>query len=117
MSGEAAQVQNETALLYDLVAAARETNTYLRVLALPQLRSSAGSVLGTATARRAFAATDGQQTTREVADLAGSSKSTVARWWQDWRDAGLAIEAGDGRVRALFTLEELELRRPAKATS
>lgn len=76
---------------------------------MPLAQQAAAAALNEATERAAYTATDGSRSTREVASEVGASKSAVARWWQEWRRLGLVIDAGGGRVRSLFLVEDLNL--------
>jgi transposase len=59
--------------------------------------------------RKAYEASDGKATVREVADIAGVSKSAVAGWWGRWRAMGIGIELDGGRVKHLVSLKNLGL--------
>ena len=44
---------------------------------------------------RAFAASDGSHSQREVAEQAGVSQPTVSRLWKRWSQLGIMISSGD----------------------
>jgi hypothetical protein len=92
-----------------LISELRETNALLRAVARPELRRLAQETLESASERRAFQATDGSKTTREVAASSGASQSSVSRWWRAWRLAGLVATTPSGAMRPLLTLDELGL--------
>ncbi len=92
-----------------LIAAIEEQTRWLRALALPQVRDSIEQTLTKTVMRKAYEASDGKATVREVADAVGISKSAVAGWWARWRAVGIGIELEGGRVRHLISLKDLGL--------
>jgi hypothetical protein len=93
----------------ELTESIREMTAWLRVQALPQVRATLQRTLDTPEKRKAYAATDGTKTSRDVAAVSGGSKSAVARWWVEWRGEGLVVELSGGGVRHLVSLKELGL--------
>jgi hypothetical protein len=90
-----------------LIAAIEEQTGWLRALALPQVHRTIEQTLTKTAMRKAYEATDGRATVRDVADVAGVSKSTVAGWWSRWRAVGIAVELDGGRVRHLVSLKDV----------
>jgi hypothetical protein len=93
----------------ELLEAIREMTAWLRIQALPQVRAALERTLDTPEKRKAYGATDGTKTSREVAAASGGSKSAVARWWAEWRAEGLVVELPGGGVRHLVSLKEIGL--------
>jgi hypothetical protein len=94
----------------ELGDAIREQTAWLRVLALPQVRANIDEILDTDQKRRAYEASDGIRSTREVASIAGSSSMSVSRWWAHWRAGGIGVGVAGGRTRHIVSLQELGLR-------
>jgi hypothetical protein len=46
--------------------------------------------------RRAYEATDGSASTRDIGQLVGVDQKTIVRWWAEWAEVGL-IEPGPDR--------------------
>ena len=88
---------------------ARNTRTIAQLLALSvaseQVTAKLAGILDTRQRREAYSASDGQRSAREVARIAGTTHPTVARWWEDWAGKGLAVDGGQGRMRATLDLE------------
>lgn len=92
-----------------LVALSERQNDLLRILVQPIAQEAARQGLRSADERKVFRLTDGTRSSRQIEAETGVSKSTVARWWKNWRSAGLVVEPAAGTGRAVLTLDELEL--------
>ena len=92
-----------------LVALIEHQNELLRILAQPIAQEAARSKLDGSDERQVYALTDGTRSSRQMEAETGVSKSSVARWWRDWRTAGLIVEPPKGNARTVFSLEELDL--------
>jgi hypothetical protein len=97
-----------------LISAIEEQTGWLRALALPQARTTIEHTLTKTVMRKAYEASDGKTTVREVADAAGISKSAVANWWARWCAVGIGIELDGGRVKHLISLKDLGLPTDVK---
>jgi len=93
----------------DLLTAVKETNRWLRIMALPSLREKLAAELGKAELKRIYQESDGRQI-REVASSAGVGFGTVQRHWQEWAAQGL-VEPTEvsGRFRKIIDLKEVGL--------
>ena len=93
----------------DMLAEARKTNSWLRILALPTLRERLAAELSNPRLKRVYQASDGRQT-RQVAAAAKVGIGTVHRMWQEWAAQGL-LEPTDvaGRFRRIIDLKEVGL--------
>lgn len=93
----------------DILKSARETNRWLRILALPTLREKLAVELSKPELKRIYQASDGRQI-REVATAAKVSVGTVHRYWQVWAAQGL-LEPTEvaGRYRKIIDLKEVGL--------
>ena len=94
----------------DILKAARETNRWLRILALPTLREKLAVELSKPELKRIYQASDGRQI-REVATAAKVGAATVHRYWQEWAAQGLLepTEVVAGRYRKIIDLKEVGL--------
>lgn len=93
----------------ELLEAARETNRWLRILALPALRDKLAAELTKPGLKRVYQESDGRQI-REVATSAKVGSSTVHRNWQAWAAQGL-LEPTEvpGRFRKIVDLRDVGL--------
>lgn len=93
----------------DMLAEARETNRWLRILALPTLREQLAAELTKPELKRIYQASDGRQI-REVATAAKVGVATVHRYWKDWSAQGLLGPTDvTGRFRRIIDLKEVGL--------
>ncbi|MHA1410593.1 MAG: helix-turn-helix domain-containing protein [Candidatus Odinarchaeia archaeon] len=63
----------------------------------------------------AYSLSDGENTSREIANIVNVSYSTVSRWWREWKMIGIVQEiqhSGSMRVKKLFSLDELGIEIP-----
>lgn len=94
-------------LLSQLVAEAKETNRWLRVMVLPTLRDSLAAALKKADERKIYQASDGRGI-REVADASGAGYGTVHGAWQRWAKIGLVEQTTiKGRYQRLVDLNDI----------
>jgi hypothetical protein len=95
-------------LLQDLIQCQRETNRWLRVLALPVLGEALRSALRTVRERRIYQESDGR-TSRDVGAASDVTHPTVLAYWARWVRAGLVDEVpgAEGRYRRLVDLSDV----------
>ena len=93
----------------ELLKEAKETNRWLRILALPTLRAKLETELSKPGLKRIYQASDGSQI-RQVAKAAKVGFGTVHRHWQAWAAQGL-VEPTEvaGRFRKIIDLKEVGL--------
>jgi hypothetical protein len=93
----------------ELLKVVRETNRWLRIMAMPLLRERLASVLAKPEMKLVYQNSDGRQM-REVASAAKVGHTTVQRYWQDWAAQGL-VEPTEvpGRFRKIIDLKEVGL--------
>jgi hypothetical protein len=101
---------SESETLNALLAQSKRQADLLAVLALPHARELAESVLKGEKERLVYSLSDGEHSTRQIGAETRVPKSTVATWWKQWRNLGLAVEDHRG-VRAIFPLEQLWTRQ------
>jgi hypothetical protein len=83
------------------------THDLLTLLARPSLRSDITQALRSPAERRAYEYSDGERTSREIAELAGASTGSISNWWRRWRQKAIAVEVSNGRVRHLIPLSAI----------
>jgi len=93
----------------EMLEATKETNRWLRILALPALRERLSKELSKSEFKHIYEASDGRSI-REVAASAKVSVGSVHRYWQVWAAQGL-LEPTDspGRFRRIVSLGEIGL--------
>jgi hypothetical protein len=88
-------------LIREIIAAQRETNRWLRMLAWPALSEALRAALRTSEEMRVYRESDGRGL-RDVGAAAGVSHTTVHNYWRRWARAGLVEPTGvEGRYRHL----------------
>ena len=97
----------------------RELLALLRITPRESVTSLLKAELTKVPTLKAYLASDGRSTQRQVAKQAGVGQATVSRLWQRWLAFGLAVEADDGRAKALFDPEvygvtNQSIRSPAR---
>ena len=93
-------------LLEQLIACQRETNRWLKVMALPALAQALTGALKTPEEKRLYQASDGR-TCRDVGKEAGVSHPTVLRHWNRWAAGGLVEQVAPGRYARLVDLDDV----------
>lgn len=101
--------QSATPAMREVLEILREQAAWLRALAMPSLRATVQKAFESEGERRAFEASDGTRTGREIADLVGASPASVSRWWKKWRSLGIATEVAPRRTSHLVSLSDLGL--------
>jgi hypothetical protein len=93
----------------ELLEETRNVTKWLRILALPTLRSALQAELTKPELARVYQQSDGRDI-RQVCKAAGVSFGTVQRYWQEWAAKGL-LEPADrkGRYQRIITLREVGL--------
>jgi hypothetical protein len=93
----------------EMLQATKQTNRWLRILALPALRERLSTELSKPEFRRIYEASDGRPI-REVAASAKVSVGSVHRYWQVWAAQGLLEPTeSPGRFRKIVNLGEIGL--------
>lgn len=93
----------------ELLRAVRDTNRWLRILAIPTLREKLIAALTKPELKLVYQMSDGRQS-REVGASAKVAHRTVQRYWQEWAAQGL-MEPTEipGRFRKIIDLREVGL--------
>ena len=90
----------------------RAQTRWLRLMALPVLRSTAKTVLDTPRKRAVYELATGEKTVREISDLTGASIGAISGYWAEWEHAGL-VSKSDRRFIHVGALDSLGLTRDA----
>ncbi len=95
----------------------RKQTSWLRLLGLQTLRPTLLEVLKSDKQKLAYEATDGQRTTRQVAEASGAGPGTISAWWTEWMAIGICTESPDrpGRAQHLAPLSALGIDLPARS--
>lgn len=101
--------QSAKPAMLEVLGVLREQAAWLRALAMPSLRPTVQKAVESEGERRAFEASDGTRTGRDIADLVGASPASVSRWWKKWWSLGIAIEVAPRRTSHLVSLSDLGL--------
>lgn len=102
----------ESKLLGALLAQSRRQTELLALIALPIAQELAASLLSGEKERAVYQLSDGTRSVRAIETVTGVPKSTVARWWKQWRLLGLVVDEARGS-RAVFSADQVA---PASAS-
>lgn len=83
--------------LIELKRGIDELNTWIKLIHGSEVGLHLESILDTDDKKKAFEATDGEKTVREIAEEVGISKDTVSTWWREWRKVSIVMP---GHIRA-----------------
>lgn len=76
----------------------------------PQIIASLNSELSDKTKKTVYELSNGENTTRDIAKVAGISISTITSYWKLWALKGIVVPAQrQGRFKAAFDLAEYGL--------
>jgi len=82
---------------------------WTRVTSIPKVKELLMNILESPEERIAYQSSDGERSSREVADQANVSQFTVAKWWKKWIKAGIAepvsVRRGERAMR-IFVLND-----------
>ena len=94
----------------EILKTLQEIKFWIRLLAWDDLGKVLERVLDSEEKKIAYVLSDGKNTTSLVAKGAGTSQSSVSRWWQEWKTIGIADNiavSGGSRAKSVFNLKEL----------
>ena len=88
---------------------------WTKVASIPRVNELLLSVLKSPEEMIAYQISDGEKTSREVADVANVGKSSIVKWWKVWIRAGIAesasVQRGD-RAKRIFSLDDFGIEVP-----
>lgn len=89
--------------------------TYIKLANYDSIRNRLMEIVNSDDKKRAFEATDGINSTRDIYSITGVNKNTVSAWWNDWEKQGLVEESTGARGRRvkLVSLSDFGIGVPA----
>jgi len=108
MSENGATKEKTIELLEELVK-------WTKVTSIPKVKEVLNELVKSPEEKIAYNSSDGERTTREVAEIAKTNKDTVSRFWRKWIRAGIAepfSTKGGNRAKSLFSLEDFGIDVP-----
>jgi DNA-binding PadR family transcriptional regulator len=88
---------------------------WTKVTSIPHVKKLLQEILQSPEEIIAYQISDGEKTSREVADVANVSQSSIAKWWKAWINAGIAestsVQRGE-RARRIFSLDDFGIEVP-----
>lgn len=100
-------MDDQTAILSELLAVAREQLRWQKAANLAAIRVALVAALPSTETRKVFELCDGSHTFREMASSVGVSVGTVANWTKQWREAALVYEVEGRSLQKLVSLGSL----------
>ncbi len=94
----------------EILKTLQEIKFWIRLLAWDDLEKVLKRVLDSEEKKIAYVLSDGKKKSSLIAKGAGTSQSSVSRWWQEWKTMGIAENisvSGGSRAKAVFNLKEL----------
>lgn len=87
---------------------------YTKLANYENIRNRLITILDSEDKKRVFAATDGNNSTRQIESITGVSKDTVSNWWDEWEREGIVEESEEvrGRRRRIVLLSEFGIEVP-----
>ncbi|MDH5647527.1 MAG: hypothetical protein OEZ01_16070 [Candidatus Heimdallarchaeota archaeon] len=100
------EILNELKLLNETHG---ELVTVLSLLSKSEIEKRLAHVFSSSDEMLAYSFTDGNNTTRDVADIVKVSKTTISRWWNKWEeDLNIASQTSDrSPYKKKYSLAEL----------
>jgi len=99
----------------DILKTLQEIKFWIRLLAWEELKKMLERVLDSEEKKIAYILSDGKNTSTLVATRAGTSQSSISRWWQEWKAMGIAVDVsarGGGRAKTVTSLEDMGIEIP-----
>jgi len=82
---------------------------WAKVTSIPRVKKLLLEILKSPEEKIAYQSSDGERSSREVADQANVGQRTIIRWWQRWVKAGIAepisVKGGERAMR-IFSLDD-----------
>ena len=82
---------------------------WTRVTSFPKVKDLLNGILTCSEEKVAYQSSDGEKTSREVAEMANVSQFTISKWWKEWIKAGIAesisVQRGE-RAKRTFSLDD-----------
>ena len=88
---------------------------WTRVTSFPKVKDLLNGILTSPEEKVAYESSDGEKTSREVAEMANVSQFTISKWWKAWIKAGIAesisVQRGE-RAKRIFSLDDFGVEVP-----
>jgi len=88
---------------------------WARVTSFPRVKELLIRLLVSPEEKVAYQSSDGEKTSREVAEIANVSHPTISKWWKAWIKAGVAesvsVQRGE-RAKRIFSLDDFGIEVP-----
>lgn len=106
-----------TRLLQEIASNTRDIVTWLQVAHGSALKEKIEALLDSGSKRIVYQYSDGQHSTRALAELAGVGDKAVRGWWREWA-AHDVVEVSDveGRFKRKFDLARVGIEVPRAGT-
>jgi len=89
--------------------------SYTKLANYESIRNWLITILDSDDKKRVFEATDGDNSTRDIASTTGVGKDTISNWWDEWGKQGIVEESEKvrGRRRRSVSLSEFGIEVPS----
>jgi hypothetical protein len=98
-----------------IIALLEELVKWTKVTSFPHVKNLLLEILGSPEEKIAYQSSDGERSSRDVAEIANVSQFTIAKWWKIWIKAGIAdpvqVQRGE-RAKCIFSLDEFGIQVP-----
>jgi len=88
---------------------------WARVTSFPKVKELLIGILVSPEEKVAYQSSDGEKTSRDVAEIANVSHPTISIWWKAWIKAGIAesvsVQRGE-RAKRIFSLDDFGIEVP-----
>ena len=88
---------------------------WTRVTSFPKVKDLLMEILASPEERVAYQSSNGERTTREVANMSNVGHYKIANWWKTWIKAGIAeavsVQRGE-RAKRIFSLDDFGIEVP-----
>ena len=104
-----------------MVELLEELVKWTKVTSFPHVKNILLAILASPEEKIAYQSSDGERTSRKVADMANVSQPQISKWWKTWIKAEIAepvsVQRGE-RAKRIFSLEDFGIEVPViKATT
>lgn len=104
-------------LLEAIAANTREIATWLQIAYGAQLKEKLEVLLDDARKLIAYEYSDGENSSRAVAQAAGASDRAIRDWWREWMEQDIVEPSPvEGRFRRRFSLRKFGIEVPGTAS-
>jgi hypothetical protein len=98
-----------------MVELLEELVKWTRVTSFPKVKDLLIGILTSPEEKVAYQSSDGEKTSREVAEMANVSQFTISKWWKAWIKAGItesiSVQRGE-RAKRIFSLDDFGIEIP-----